>query len=66
LAENLRLRRGDMTQAVFARKLRISQATLTRLEGAYQNTTIDTLEKIARALRCDVGELFKEQPRKAR
>jgi DNA-binding XRE family transcriptional regulator len=40
LAKNLRARRGDMTQEVFARKLGISRATLTRLESASQNTTI--------------------------
>ena len=60
LAENLRALRGNRTQEAFARKLGISQATLTRLESAAQNTTIKTLGQIANALRCDVSELLKE------
>jgi len=59
LAENLRKHRGDLTQEVFARKLGISRATLTRLENAGQNTTIATLEQITKALKCKVGDLFK-------
>jgi len=31
---------------------------VTRLEAASQNTTIKTLEQIAKALRCPVGDLF--------
>ena len=60
LAENLRVRRGDLTQEVFARKLGISRATLTRLENADQNTTLKTLEQICKSLRCDIGELFEK------
>lgn len=60
LADNLRTRRGAMTQEQFAKKLRISRATLTRLESASQNTTITTLDQISKALKCDVGDLFKE------
>lgn len=59
LAENLRTRRGEMTQEQFAKKLRISRATLTRLESASQNTTITTLDQISKALKCEVGDLFK-------
>lgn len=59
LAENLRARRGDLTQEQFAKKLGISRATLTRLESETQNTTLVTLEQIAKALKCDVGDLFK-------
>lgn len=58
LAENLRTRRGEMTQEQFAKKLGISRATLTRLESASQNTTIATLDQISKALKCDVGNLF--------
>ena len=61
LASNLRARRGGWTQEEFARRLGISRATLTRLEGAAQNTTLKTLEQISRALRCPVGELFEER-----
>lgn len=51
-------RRGSLTQKTFARRLGISRATLTRIENCSQNATIRTLERIAKALRCDIGELF--------
>lgn len=60
LAKNLKERRGSLTQETFARKLGISRATLTRLESASQNTTIATLEQIARSLHCEIGDLFKQ------
>ena len=60
LAENLKIRRGDLSQEVFARKLGISRPTLSRLESAAQNTTLQTLNQIAKALRCDVFELLQE------
>ncbi len=60
LARNIRALRGNKTQDVFARKLGISQATLARLESGAQNTTIKTLQQICKAMRCDIGELFKK------
>lgn len=60
LAKNIRALRGDKTQDAFARKLGISQATLARLESGAQNTTIKTLQQICKAMRCDIGELFKK------
>ena len=60
LARNIRALRGDRTQEAFARKLGISQATLARLERGGQNTTINTLQQITKALRCDVCDLFKK------
>ena len=60
LARNIRALRGDKTQDVFARKLGISQATLARLESGAQNTTLKTLQQICKALRCDIGELFRK------
>ena len=60
LAKNLKARRGSLTQEAFARKLGISRATLTRLESAALNTTIATMEQIAKALRCEIGDLFKK------
>ncbi len=60
LARNLRARRKSLTQEAFARRLGISRATLTRLENASQNTTINTLQQITKALRCEVDDLFKE------
>ena len=62
LSRNLRKRRKDLTQEVFARKLGVSRATLVRLESAAQNTTLKTLQQITKALRCDVDDLFKESP----
>jgi transcriptional regulator with XRE-family HTH domain len=59
LAQNLKARRGQLTQGAFARKLGISRPTLSRLESAGQNTTISTLEQIAKALRCHVCDLLK-------
>ncbi len=58
LAANLRARRGSLTQKAFARKLGLSHATLSRLEGGTQNVTLATLERISKRLRCDVGALF--------
>jgi transcriptional regulator with XRE-family HTH domain len=60
LARNLRKRRKHLTQEVFARRLGISRATLTRLESGAQNTTIRTLQQITKRLRCDIGDLFKD------
>jgi transcriptional regulator with XRE-family HTH domain len=62
LARNLRHRRKQLTQEAFARKLGVSRATLTRLENGAQNTTIRTLQQITKALRCDIGDLFKGSP----
>lgn len=58
LARNIRQRRGEASQRAFAQKLGISQATLARIEQAGQNTTLQTLQQIMKALKCDVGTLF--------
>ena len=60
LAESLRrLRReAGLNQSAMAKKLGISQPTLNRLETARQNTTLATLNRLCRALRCGVCELF--------
>lgn len=50
-----------MRQEEFARRLGISRATLTRIEGAAQNTTLKTPEQTCRALRYPVGEFFGER-----
>lgn len=60
LAKKLRSERGDLTQEVFARKIGVSRPTLNRLESATQNTTLKTLEQLAKGLRCDVGDLFEK------
>jgi DNA-binding Xre family transcriptional regulator len=57
------MRRGNKSQDEFSRKLGISRATLSRLESGSQNTTINTLEQISKALRCNVGDLFTILPK---
>jgi transcriptional regulator with XRE-family HTH domain len=59
LANNLKTLRGNTSQESFARKLGISQSTLARLENCTQNVTINTIEQITKALKCDVDDLFK-------
>lgn len=62
LANNLRKRRGQRTQGEYARKLGISRPTLNRLENAAQNTTLKTLNVIVNSLKCEIGELFIDEP----
>ena len=60
LAETLRRLRRDagLTQTEMAKRLGISQPTLNRLEVGGQNTTLQTLGQLCRALRCDPCDLF--------
>jgi transcriptional regulator with XRE-family HTH domain len=60
LAETLKQRRrqAGLTQAQMAKRLGISQPTLNKLEHGAQNTTLRTLDKLCRALKCRLGELF--------
>ena len=62
LIERGRLRPGDQLPAErdLAHQVGVSRPTVSRLESAAQNTTLQTLDQIARALRCDVFELLKE------
>ncbi|MCK7513713.1 MAG: helix-turn-helix domain-containing protein [Desulfobacterales bacterium] len=59
VARNLKAKCGDTTQDEFAQNLGISRSVLARLEDVSPNTTIDTLEEIANALRCHVCDLLK-------
>lgn len=54
----LRERRG-MTQEVLASKARINRVTLARLERAMHEPTLDTLDRIARALGVKLVDLVK-------
>ena len=65
LADVLRTMREDagLSQVEMAKRLRISRATLNRLESASQNTTLATLGQLCRALRCEPGDLFKARSR---
>lgn len=53
-----RTRRG-MTQQELADAAGISREYLVRLEGARQDPTLGTLEKLAKALKVKVAELVK-------
>ena len=54
----LRARRG-MTQESLAAKARINRVTLARLERAQHPPNLDTLERIARALRVGIVDLLR-------
>jgi len=58
LAKFMRFRRGDMALRVFAKKHGLSFSSVSRIEKLEQNVTIDTLEEICKAFRCDIDELF--------
>jgi len=58
LAENLRHRRGQMSQRDFAKKLGVSVATLNRVENGQQNVSLKTLSRLCKRLKCDVHDLF--------
>lgn len=60
LARNLKKLRGDKTQREFAHKLGVSPATVARLETAEQNTTLAMLDRLVKALKCDVCDLPRE------
>jgi len=48
----------DMTQVELAKKLKVSQAYVAQLEtGKENNPTLDTLRRLAKALKVSVGEL---------
>lgn len=68
LADSLRRMRTDagLTHREMARRLGISHATYTRLENVNQNVTLKTLTQLCRALRCDIGDLFRDEARGAR
>ena len=60
LAEALRRLREEtqMTQKDLAKRLKMSHATLHRLERGDRNTTLRTLEELAEALDCTIADLF--------
>lgn len=54
------IKEKGITSKELAERLNISKVTLsTQING---NPTIDTLEKIAKALECDVIDLFDQKP----
>jgi len=58
LAARLIALRGDKTQLEFSRDTGLSRPTLTRLESAGQNLTLDSLEILCSKLGCDIVDLF--------
>jgi putative transcriptional regulator len=57
-----RERRG-MTQAELARRVGVRQATISRLETEdSRRIELDVLDALARALRCEPGELLERVP----
>ena len=56
----LRERRGDVSYAVFARKLGISASTLFRLETGEQSVTLGKLEDVLKRLKSGVRDVFPE------
>ncbi len=53
----LRIERG-LTQVQLAKKLKMKQPHLAMLEsGAKPNPSLDTLRRLAKALRCKIAEL---------
>lgn len=61
LARRIRELRGDQTQREFAEKLRISHATVNRLEQEKENISLKTIQRICDRLKCRVGWLFYEE-----
>ena len=51
------------SQSELARRSSLSQSAISRLEsGESQGVDFDTLEKLAKALRCDPGYLIVKKP----
>ena len=47
-----------LTQVALAKKMKVKQAYIARLEsGTEDNPTLDTLRRLAKALKCTVSEL---------
>ena len=61
LAEGLARSRGEESQNRFSRRLGISNASLNRIENRIQNVSLETLEKLCFALKCDIVDLFPPQ-----
>jgi transcriptional regulator with XRE-family HTH domain len=58
LAKFISSKRDGMPLRAFAQKYGLSFASISRIEKLEQNVTINTLEGLCRAFKCDVDELF--------
>ncbi|VAW42624.1 hypothetical protein MNBD_GAMMA01-1396 [hydrothermal vent metagenome] len=63
LARNIKARRKEsgLNQRDFAKKAGVSKSTIDRLENCSQNTTINTLETLCNAFKCNIDDLFKSE-----
>ena len=61
----LRKERG-LSQEAFAEKCNIGRTYMTGIEGGKHNVSLDVIDRIARGLRVDTGELFGETERERR
>lgn len=59
LAKNLKKIKGLETQASFAKKLGIGQASLNRILNREQGISLDMLELICERLKISIWDLFK-------
>jgi transcriptional regulator with XRE-family HTH domain len=59
LARNLKKIKGNDTQAVFAKRLGIGQASLNRILNREQGISLDMLEQICDRLKIDIKDVLK-------
>jgi transcriptional regulator with XRE-family HTH domain len=58
----IRKLRGQLTQGELALRAGISRGFLARLERGLQDPTLTTIEKLAKALHIQAGQLFADAP----
>ncbi|HEX5218802.1 MAG TPA: helix-turn-helix transcriptional regulator [Verrucomicrobiae bacterium] len=61
LAKFLRKARGDMSYAVFAKRIGVSHTTLHRIERGEQHITLDKLETILVKLKVRMSDVFPDE-----
>ena len=57
----LRRKRGDLTNAQFAKRLGITPSTLHRLENCERSITLRNLQQIMSRLKCRLVDIFPEE-----
>jgi len=64
LARNLRALRGEMgwSQEELARRVGLHRTYVGAVERAERNISIDNIERLARVLKVEIGELFNNNP----
>jgi transcriptional regulator with XRE-family HTH domain len=61
----VREQRG-LTARVLADRAGVSFVTISRIENGHMSPTVDMVEKLAKALRVHISELFPPAPRRSR